>query len=113
VVIFAAGTGNPFFTTDSAAALRAAEIKADVLLKATQVDGVYSADPKKDKNAEFHDHLSFQDILVKDLKVMDMAAISLCRENHIPILVFNLHRKGAFAEVVQGIGRFTIVEEGK
>ncbi len=113
VVIFAAGTGNPFFTTDSAAALRAAEIKADVLLKATQVDGVYSADPKKDKNAEFHDRLSFQDILVKDLKVMDMAAISLCRENHIPILVFNLHRKGAFAEVVQGIGRFTIVEEGK
>lgn len=112
VVIFAAGTGNPFFTTDSAAALRAAEIRADAVLKATQVDGVYSADPKKDKDAVFYDHLTFQDIMVRDLKVMDMAAIALCRENHVPILVFNLHRKGAFAEVVQGMGKFTIVEEG-
>ncbi len=112
VVIFAAGTGNPFFTTDTAAALRAAEMGCDALLKATQVDGVYSADPKKVKDAERYDALSFHDVLARDLKVMDAAAIALCRENRVPILVFNLHQDGAFAEVVRGRGRFTIIREG-
>jgi uridylate kinase len=112
VVIFAAGTGNPFFTTDTAAALRAVEMGCDALLKATQVDGVYSADPKKVPNAERYDRLGFHDVLARDLKVMDAAAIALCRENRVPILVFNLHKDGAFAEVVRGRGRFTIITEG-
>jgi len=113
VVIFAAGTGNPFFTTDTAAALRAVEMGCDVLLKATQVDGVYSADPKKDPKAVRYDRLTFNDMLARDLKVMDTAAVALCRENHVPILVFNLHQDGAFAQVVQGKGRYTLIEEGK
>jgi uridylate kinase len=113
VVIFAAGTGNPFFTTDTAAALRAAEMGCNVLLKATQVDGVYTADPKKDPKAERYDHLTFKEMLARDLKVMDTAAVALCRENNVPILVFNLHQEGAFAQVVQGKGRFTLIEEGK
>jgi len=113
VVIFAAGTGNPFFTTDTAAALRAVEMNCDVLLKATQVDGVYSADPKKDPKAERYDRLTFKEMLARDLKVMDTAAVALCRENNVPILVFNLHQDGAFAQVVQGKGRFTLIEEGK
>ena len=113
VVIFAAGTGNPFFTTDTAAALRAVEMGCDVLLKATQVDGVYSADPKKVPGAERYDRLTFNDMLARDLRVMDTAAVALCRENHVPILVFNLHQDGAFAQVVQGKGRFTLIEEGK
>ena len=111
VVIFAAGTGNPFFTTDTAAALRAVEMGCDALLKATQVDGVYSADPKKDPSAERYERLTFRDVLAQDLRVMDAAAVALCRENLVPILVFNLHQDGAFADVVRGRGRFTIIAE--
>ncbi len=111
VVIFAAGTGNPFFTTDTAAALRASEMNCKVLMKATKVDGVYSADPKKDKSAKHFDRLSYLDVLAKDLKVMDAAAISLSRENKIPIIVFNLETHGAIADVLQGRGKFTLIEE--
>src|SRR6185503_10492064 len=111
VVIFAAGTGNPFFTTDTAAALRAAEMSCHAMLKATQVDGVYSADPKKDPTATRYDSLSYQEVLAKDLQVMDASAISLSRENKIPILVFSLHEQGALAKVLQGAGRATIIEE--
>jgi uridylate kinase len=110
-VIFAAGTGNPFFTTDTAAALRAAEMSCDAMLKATQVDGVYSADPKKDPNATRYDSLSYHEVLARDLQVMDASAISLSRENKIPILVFSLHDEGALAQVLQGAGRATIIEE--
>ena len=109
VVIFAAGTGNPFFTTDTAAALRASEMGCDALLKGTQVDGVYSADPKKDPSAERFDKLSFLDVLSQDLGVMDTAAIALARENSIPILVFSIHTPGAFVQALKGEGRFTIV----
>jgi uridylate kinase len=112
VVIFAAGTGNPFFTTDTASALRAAEMTCDALLKATQVDGVYSADPKKVPGAELFRRLSFKEMMARDLKVMDAAAVALCRDNNIPILVFNLHRAGAFAEVIGGRGCFTTISEG-
>ncbi len=112
VVIFAAGTGNPFFTTDTAAALRAVEMGCQALLKATQVDGVYTADPLKVKDASRYESLSYHEVLAKDLKVMDASAISLCRENRIPILVFSLHQKGAFADVVSGRGRYTIIKEG-
>ncbi|HLI23182.1 MAG TPA: hypothetical protein VKV32_18805 [Stellaceae bacterium] len=111
VVIFAAGTGNPFFTTDTAAALRASETGCEALLKATKVDGVYSADPKKDPKAERYEQLTYMDVLRRDLQVMDAAAISLARENRIPILVFSIFDKGGFAEVVSGKGRFTIVAE--
>ena len=111
VVIFAAGTGNPFFTTDTAAALRAAEMACDAMLKATQVDGVYSADPKKVPNAKRYDSLSYHEVLAQNLQVMDAAAISLSRENRIPILVFSLAEPGALAEVLQGRGRATIIEE--
>jgi uridylate kinase len=109
VVIFAAGTGNPFFTTDTAAALRAAEMGCDALLKGTQVDGVYSADPKKDKAATRYETLTYMDVLQKDLKVMDASAISLARENRIPILVFSLHEAGGFAKVLAGTGRCTVI----
>ncbi len=112
VVIFAAGTGNPFFTTDTAAALRAVEMGCDALLKATQVDGVYTADPHKVKDATRYDSLTYLEVLAKDLKVMDASAISLCRENGIPILVFSLHQSGAFADVVSGRGRYTIIKQG-
>ncbi|WP_448202928.1 UMP kinase [Azospirillum sp. sgz302134] len=111
VVIFAAGTGNPFFTTDTAAALRASEMGCDALLKGTQVDGVYTADPKKVKDASRYERLTYLDVLAKDLQVMDASAISLARENHIPILVFSIHTPGAFAEVMQGRGKFTIITE--
>ena len=111
VVIFAAGTGNPYFTTDTAAALRANEMGCDLLLKGTQVDGVYSADPKKDKKAKLYSKLSYHEVLVKDLKVMDAAAISLARENQIPIMVFNIHHKGGFAEVLAGRGKFTLIQD--
>lgn len=111
IVIFAAGTGNPFFTTDTASALRASEMGCDVLMKATQVDGVYSADPETNPGAERFDQISYQDVLTKNLRVMDASAISLCRENSIPILVFSIHNAGAFAEVVQGGGRFTIIRD--
>ncbi|HIJ63835.1 MAG TPA: UMP kinase [Rhodospirillaceae bacterium] len=113
IVIFGAGTGNPFFTTDTAAALRAVEMNCDLLIKATQVDGVYSADPRKVKDAMRYERLTFMDVLANDLQVMDATAIALCRENNLPILVFNLHEEGAFAKVVAGEGRFTIIEEGK
>jgi uridylate kinase len=111
VVIFAAGTGNPFFTTDTAAALRASEMGCDVLLKGTKVDGVYSADPKKTPDAERYDQLNYLEVLSRDLKVMDAAAISLARENRIPILVFSIQQEGAFADVIAGKGRFTIIKD--
>ena len=111
IVIFAAGTGNPFFTTDTAAALRAVEMNCDVLVKATQVDGVYSADPRKVAEAERYDELTYLEVLSKDLQVMDAAAISLARENHLPIVVFNIHAPGAFAQVMRGEGRFTRIVE--
>ncbi|WP_298372177.1 UMP kinase [Azospirillum sp.] len=111
VVIFAAGTGNPFFTTDTAAALRASEMGCDGLLKGTQVDGVYTADPKKVPTATRYERLSYMDVLTQDLQVMDASAIALARENHIPILVFSIHTPGAFAEVMQGRGRHTIITE--
>jgi len=111
VVVFAAGTGNPFFTTDTAAALRAAEMVCDVLLKGTQVDGVYSADPRRNPDARRYDQLSYHDVLANDLQVMDAAAISLARENGLPILVFNIHAPGAFAAVMRGEGRFTRIME--
>jgi uridylate kinase len=101
-VIFAAGTGNPFFTTDSAAALRANEIHAEVLLKATRVDGLYTADPRLDPEAELLGEVSYQQVLEKDLKVMDAAAISLCRDNGVPIAIFNLTRPGNVRRVVCG-----------
>ena len=111
VVIFAAGTGNPFFTTDTAAALRAAEMNCDALLKGTQVDGVYSADPRKNHGAERYEQLSYLDVLSRDLSVMDASAISLARENHLPIVVFNIQAPGAFASVMRGEGRFTTILE--
>ncbi len=111
-VIFAAGTGNPFFTTDTAAALRASEMGCDALLKGTKVDGVYSADPKKVRHAERYDRLTYLEVLSRDLQVMDAAAISLARENRIPILVFSIQESGGFADVVTGHGRFTIITEG-
>ena len=111
VVIFAGGTGNPFFTTDTAAALRAAEMGCDTLLKGTQVDGVYSDDPLKVEGAEWFEKLTYLDVLSKDLRVMDAAAISLARENNIPILVFSVHNQGAFVDVVSGKGKFTVISE--
>ncbi|MBB2174469.1 UMP kinase [Gluconacetobacter johannae] len=111
VVIFAAGTGNPFFTTDTAAALRAAEMECNALLKGTQVDGVYSADPRKDPGATRYDRLTYLDVLAKDLHVMDAAAISLARENRLPIVVFNIHAPGAFPQVMRGEGLFTRIVE--
>jgi len=112
IVIFAAGTGNPFFTTDTAAALRATEMGCDAILKATKVDGVYTADPVKDKDAKRYDTLTYLDVLSRDLKVMDAAAISLARENSIPIIVFSILDSGAFANVLKGSGTFTIITEG-
>jgi uridylate kinase len=111
VVIFGAGTGNPFFTTDSAAALRAAEMNCDALLKGTQVDGVYDSDPKKNPDAKRYESLTYRDVLAHDLKVMDASAISLARENRIPILVFSIHETGEFARVLRGEGRYTIITE--
>lgn len=109
VVIFAAGTGNPYFTTDTAATLRASEMDCDVIMKATKVDGVYSADPKKDPTAVHFDRISYIDVLTKDLKVMDATAISLARENNIPIVVFSVMENGSFAQAAQSKGKFTIV----
>ncbi len=109
VVVFAAGTGNPFFTTDTAAALRASEMDCDALLKGTKVDGVYDADPAKVPSAKRYERLSYLKVLTDDLGVMDHAAISLARENHIPILVFSITQPGAFARVIKGEGSFTIV----
>lgn len=110
VVIIAGGTGNPFFTTDSAAALRALEVKADVFLKGTRVDGIYSADPEKDKNAVRYETLTYDEALEKDLKVMDSTAFALCKENTLPIIVFNVNEKGALYDiVVKGQARGTLV----
>lgn len=111
VVIFAGGTGNPFFTTDSAGALRAAEMGANALFKATQVDGIYSADPKHDPDAVRYDRLTHDAVLQKGLAVMDVAAVALARENHIPIIVFSIHEKGEFARILLGGGRATIVTD--
>ena len=109
VVICAAGTGNPFFTTDTAAALRAAELDCQLLLKGTQVDGVYSADPKTDATAVRFDSLSYDRVLRDGLRVMDAPAVSLARENGIPIAVFSIHNPGAFADAVNGVGRYTSI----
>ncbi len=114
IVIFAAGTGNPFFSTDSAAALRALEIKAEVILKATKVDGVYSADPMKDPTATRFDCITYQEVLEKQLKVMDASAISMCMDNNLPIVVFNMRKPGNIARVVQsdsGIGTRVCLEK--
>jgi uridylate kinase len=110
VVIFAAGTGNPFFTTDTAAALRAAEMGCDALFKGTSVDGVYDADPKKVRGARRYESLSFQQVLADDLKVMDASAVALCRDNGIPIVVFNIREQGNLARVLGGEGVATIVQ---
>jgi uridylate kinase len=109
VVIFAAGTGNPFFTTDTAAALRAAEMGVNALMKGTQVDGVYSADPKTNPKAERYNKLGYMDVLARDLKVMDASAVSLARESGIPIVVFNIHEKMNFVRVLQGQGLSTVI----
>ncbi|MDA9193762.1 UMP kinase [Alphaproteobacteria bacterium] len=109
VVIFAAGTGNPFFTTDTAAALRASEMNCQALLKGTRVDGVYSDDPEKNKDAKRFDRVSYLQVLTDDLRVMDVSAIALSRENNIPILVFSIETPGEFERVVKHEGRFTIV----
>jgi uridylate kinase len=114
VVIFAAGTGNPYFTTDTAASLRAMEINADVILKATKVDGVYSADPKKDANARRYRTLTYIDVLKQGLAVMDSTAISLCMDNKLPIIVFDLTQRGNIARAVNGHGEFgTVVGAGE
>jgi uridylate kinase len=102
IVIFAAGTGNPYFTTDSAAALRALEIRADIILKATKVDGVYTADPMKDRTAVRYESITYQQVLERQLKVMDASAISLCMDNNLPIVVFNMREAGNITRVVTG-----------
>ncbi len=113
VVIFAAGTGNPFFTTDTAAALRAAEMGCDALMKGTSVDGVYTADPKKDPKAERYERLSYLEVLAQDLKVMDASAISLMRDNAIPIVVFSIRQRGELMQVVLGGGVHTVICEDR
>src|ERR1041385_2435554 len=102
IVIFAAGTGNPYFSTDTAAVLRAIQIKANLIVKATSVEGVYSADPKKDPAAKLYEEISFRDVMLEDLKVIDQTAITLCRENSLPLIVLNIHRPGAFVSAVKG-----------
>jgi uridylate kinase len=111
VVIFAGGTGNPFFTTDTAAALRAAEMACEALLKATQVDGVYSADPETTPNATRYDRLTYGDVLKQDLRIMDGAAIALARDNRIPIIVFSIKSQGSLARVLQGRGSSTVISD--
>ena len=102
IVIFAAGTGNPYFSTDTAAVLRAIQMKANVIIKATSVDGVYSADPKRDPNAKFFEEISFRDVMLKNLGVIDQTAITLCSENQLPLIVLNIHQPGAFVKAVRG-----------
>ena len=102
VALFAAGTGNPYFSTDTAAVLRAIQIKANVIIKATSVEGVYSADPKQDPNAKFYEELTFRDVMMEDLKVIDQTAITLCRENALPLIVLNIHRPGAIVAAIRG-----------
>jgi len=113
VVIFAAGVGSPFFTTDSGAALRAAEMNCDALFKGTSVDGVYDADPKKVPTAKRYDEIGFSDVLSRDLKIMDASAIALCRDNNIPIVVFNIREQGNLLKVLAGEGVATIVRNGE
>jgi uridylate kinase len=113
VVIFAAGTGNPFFTTDSAACLRGIEIEANVVLKATKVDGVYTADPMLDPTAELYDHLTSDEVLDKKLGVMDLTAICLCREHNMPLRVFRMSKQGALLNLVVGGDEGTLIEEGE
>ena len=110
VVIFGAGTGNPYFTTDTAGSLRAIEMKADVILKGTRVDGVYDADPEKNPNAKKFDTISFQDCISKNLKVMDMTAFTLCMENKLPIIVFDMNQAGNLLKIVQGESVGTLVK---
>lgn len=109
IVIFGAGTGNPYFTTDTAASLRAIEIKADVVLKGTRVDGIYTADPEKDSTATRYDEITFQEVLSKGLNVMDMTAFTLCQENKLPIIVFDMNKPGNLMKIVQGDGIGTLV----
>jgi uridylate kinase len=111
VVIFAAGVGSPYFTTDTGAALRAAEMKCDALFKGTSVDGVYDSDPKKNPSAKRYDHIGFDRVLADDLKVMDASAVALCRDNKIPIVVFNLRQSGNLARVLAGEGIATVVQD--
>ncbi|MCT4635094.1 MAG: UMP kinase [Rickettsiales bacterium] len=109
IVIFAGGTGSPFFTTDTTATLRAIEMNCDAVLKGSQVDGVYSSDPKTNENASRFNTLTYKDVLTKDLKVMDSSAIAMARDNHLPIIVFSIQEPEALAEVVDGKGKFTII----
>jgi uridylate kinase len=109
VVIFGAGTGNPYFTTDTAASLRAVEIEADVILKGTRVDGIYTADPEKDASATRYDEISFTDVIKRNLKVMDMTAFTLCQENKLPIIVFDINQPGNLAQIVNGKSVGTLV----
>lgn len=113
VVIFAAGTGNPYFTSDTGASLRASEMNCDLIAKGTKVNGIYTADPFKDPKATKYDHLTYMDILTKDLKVMDATAISLARENKVPVMVFSIREAGNFAKVMSGNGEYTIVSDEK
>ena len=110
VVIFGAGTGNPYFTTDTAATLRAIEIEADVVLKGTRVDGIYTADPEKDKTATKYETISFEEVYAKGLEVMDMTAFTLCKENNLPIIVFDMNKKGNLKSLVEGQKVGTLVE---
>ena len=110
VVIFGAGTGNPYFTTDTAGSLRAIEMKADVILKGTRVDGVYDADPEKNPNAKKYETISFQECISKNLKVMDMTAFTLCMENKLPIIVFDMNQAGNLMKIVQGESVGTLVK---
>ncbi|MEK7403085.1 MAG: UMP kinase [Gemmatimonadota bacterium] len=109
-VIFAAGTGNPYFSTDTAAVLRAIQIKANLVIKATSVEGVYTADPKKDPKAKLHEEISYRDVMMAELKVMDQTAITLCKENHLPLIVLNVHKSGAIAAAVRGERVGTLVQ---
>ena len=109
-VIFAAGTGNPYFSTDTAAVLRAIQMKADVIIKATSVDGVYSADPKRDPNATLYQEISYRDVMLEELKVMDQTAVTLCKENGLPLIVLNIHRSGALVRAVRGEREGTLVQ---
>ena len=112
IAVFAAGTGNPFFTTDSAAALRASEIGADLLLKATKVDGIYDADPKKHPNAKRYDQLSYDEVIARNLQVMDTAAFALCRDNRIPLRIYNMLQPGALMRILRGEALGTLVHGG-
>ena len=110
IVIFAAGTGNPFFTTDTAAALRASEIKCDILFKATKVNGIYDSDPKKNKKAKKFEKISYYDVIKNSLQIMDTSSISLCKDNKIPVLVFSILEKNSLLKIIKGEGNFTIIE---